>query len=199
MKISLNKIVLLVAATFPLVGCEQLQNSQAFDINAMARNLSANLPQLDKFVFGIAFMVGVWFIYSAVMKLRIYGESRVMMPVNANFSGPLLKFITGIVLIALPSFVDISTYTIWGSTSLLTYDYAGLLPVGWKDLEMGLLGIIQLFGYIAFVRGLIMLKNTAGQNAPQGIMGKSLIHLIGGIFCINIVGTIYVLEATFGL
>ena len=52
-----------------------------------------------------------------------------------------------------------------------------------------LLGLVQVMGVIAFIRGWVLLGHAGEQNAQQGMFGKGLTHIIGGILAINIVGT----------
>jgi hypothetical protein len=52
-------------------------------------------------------------------------------------------------------------------------------------------------GFIAFFKGWLMLLKLGGQS-QGGVLGKSLVHIVAGIFAINIFTTWEVLRATFG-
>jgi intracellular multiplication protein IcmC len=56
---------------------------------------------------------------------------------------------------------------------------------------------MQVIGVVAFIRGLLILKELGGGRS-QATMGKALSHLIGGILCINLYNAIQVLETTVG-
>ena len=44
----------------------------------------------------------------------------------------------------------------------------------------------------------MILARANNKGSPPGQGGKGAVHLIGGIFAVNILGTIDILKATFG-
>ena len=69
----------------------------------------------------------------------------------------------------------------------------------WMQFVSACFRIIQLFGTIAFIRGLVILSHAGDRGHGQNTVGKGMTHIIGGILCINIYGLINVIIATFGL
>ena len=143
---------------------------------------------------------GFGLIFSAVYKLRAYGEVRTMMPSGAEFMGPLSRFAIGMMLIFLPNVIDSFLMTVWGTSSVVSISSVSLGDLDkWPEAKRAILGFVQLFGYVAIVRGLILLNRAATKGAQPGTMGKGLTHLIGGVLAVNIGGTINVLKATLGV
>jgi intracellular multiplication protein IcmC len=58
--------------------------------------------------------------------------------------------------------------------------------------------IIQTLGYVAFLRGWMMIAKSAGQGGggQGGSTGKGLVHVFGGILAINIVSTLQIVNNT---
>ena len=52
---------------------------------------------------------------------------------------------------------------------------------------MGVIYFIRLIGYIAFVRGFLLLNQAgSGQQGQQGSIGRGLTHIFGGAAAINL-------------
>ncbi|MCK4608449.1 MAG: type IV secretion protein IcmC [Gammaproteobacteria bacterium] len=185
----------LVVALLMLSGCDLNIDPTAW--NQMLETLQKNFPAVTRLIFAIAYLAGIFFIFSALHKLRAYGEARTMMPSHAQLGGPLTQFALGIALMFLPSVVTISVASLWGEGSLMawpTISYAVSSQV-WDTV----FGIIRILGYIAMVRGLMLMARSTGQGAQQGTFGKGMVHLIGGILAANIGGTIRMIAASFGI
>jgi len=168
------------------------------DLGTLLQNVKKDMPRLLRFITAVSYFAGLWFAFSGVYELRIFGQSRVMMPTNVNMTGPMIRLIVGMFMMFLPSFVNISVYTLWhyGSSSVLLYP--NQTKAGWRDVMEGTIAVVRLIGYIAFIRGLILVTRSAKQGAPQGLLAKAMTHIIGGILAINVVGTLDALKGTFG-
>jgi len=166
------------------------------DVANMMETLQKNYAAIEMLIFGVAYVAGFALLLSAVYKLRAYGQVRTMMPSNAQLAGPLIQFSMAIALIFLPSIVTISVTSLWGSNSLLAWPGGG---DNWDKILSAVFGMVRILGYIALVRGIILLSRASQPGAQQGTFGKGMTHLIGGIFAINIWGTVTVLSASFGI
>jgi len=105
----------------------------------------------------------------------------------------------GLGLLYFPTVVNVSIQSLWvysSSSSILKYPSE---PSSWDAFVQPLIDTIRLFGLIAVVRGLVILTRIAGENPQPGSMGKGLMHIIAGTLAINIVGTIDMIKATFGI
>lgn len=172
----------------------------AADLARIMQNLGENLHTIIKFLIATSYVMGVWFISSAVNELRIYGQARTMMPLQTSFTGPLARLLAGIVLLFLPGVIDISIYSLWNygaaEASTLRFDTTG--STQWDAVMNGIRLLIQTFGYISIMRGFILLSRIGKQGAQPGMFGKGIMHVLGGILAVNIIATVRLIEATLG-
>ncbi len=174
------------------------------NFNTMLSALKNNCGPIIIFVGATAYVMGIWFIVSAVMGLKRLGESAAMASqTHGSMSGPLMKLIIGVVLVYLPSTIDVSVTTLWGygilgsdSSSVVSYSAASSDPFG--PIKEGAIAVVRVIGYVSFVRGLVMLSHSGDQGSQQGSFGKGFMHIIGGVLAINIVGTIKIIGNTLG-
>jgi intracellular multiplication protein IcmC len=195
MKINKNLVSIFVLLTLvTLAGCSRVELPSG-GIQAMLQNLADNCEPLIRLAVASAYLMGLGCIVSAMYKLRAYGEVRTMMPSNAQMAGPALKFMVGILLLFLPTVINISVYSLW-------HDHILEYPGGsdWSaSIEAAIFTVIKLFGVIAVVRGLVLMARSSSQGAQPGILTKGLVHLVGGIMAINIWGTLIAIGATLGI
>jgi intracellular multiplication protein IcmC len=169
------------------------------DFGYMITALKENLPAVVRLLNATAYVTGIWFIFSAIHELRIYGQARTMMPGNIQLNGPVTKLILGALLLFLPGTIDMASFTLWGYGKENIQEYYTVADTVWAPVFNGVLALVRVVGYIAFIRGILLLSRSAGQQKQPGMFGKGLIFLIGGILSINIIGTIKMIQATFGL
>jgi intracellular multiplication protein IcmC len=131
------------------------------------------------------------------MGMKHFGEMRTMQSREHGVWGPIIELLIGAALIYLPSSVQGVMSTFWTSTNPYAYlTSSTALNSAFVD---ACYSVIQLIGVIAFIRGLIMLQQAGSERAQPHMLGKALSHLVGGILCINLYGTIQTLEATVGM
>lgn len=163
----------------------------------MIENIAKQIPNVQSLVIAIAYVMGMVFIIMGIIRLKHAGEMRTMMSHEHSMKAPLIYIFVGAALIYFPSSLQVGLSTFW--TNPNPFDY----PVGkdqWTQFVHTCLLIIQLFGIIAFIRGLVMLAQLGGHGGGhQGGLGKSLTHIIGGIFCINISQFVEVVMVTLGI
>lgn len=190
MQIQKLKRQVLVAIT--LVSIPWISAYAIFDREALFR-VSGNIT---RFIVACSYVLGFWFIYSAIQELKVYGQARTMMPLNSSFTGPLAKFLIGTVLMYLPSMVQVGVWTLWNydvhSSQFIMYPDA----THFHEAAIVAVVIIRIIGYVSFVRGFVMLSRIAHQSNPPGMTGKAILHIIGGLLAINIMGTLKIMEAT---
>lgn len=168
------------------------------DFTQMLQNLQSTMPNLMRFVTGFCYVMGLWLILKGVYKLKRYGQMRTMMAANLSIAKPLIVMLVGAGLIYLPGVIDVGIETLWaqGSSSVLSY------PTGsgsWEAFINPLIDVVRLFGFIAFVRGWMILAKFGAEQAQPGTGGKAIMHMMGGLLAMNIVGTWDVIKATFGI
>ena len=171
------------------------------DIGVMLTNLKAAFGSLKALTAAIAYLSGIGLIFKGLAMFRSFG--RQSMSEQPEIAGPLVYIIVGAILIYLPTNIDVNLVTIFGTTELgAASELLSYTPdLGGQNL-MDFLNVIvsylQLLGLIAFVRGWLILSKMGQRGEQPGSFTKGLMHIIGGILLINLVGTIQVLANTFG-
>lgn len=185
---------------FSLAGCGDVQAPS--DLGQIFINLSASITGIWQLTTGFCYLAGVMFTATAVLKLKAYGELRVMAATSqASLKGPLIYLFVAAVFLYLPeafSILMMTTFGYAGASTELQYTES---PVGGFSLEAmeAVIQLIQLVGLFAFVRGWFMIAKLAHGPSHQEGIAKAVTHIIGGILAINILGTKDVLVATLGL
>jgi len=192
--IVVKKGILIIALVLLTTGCSSIN---ADSIGDMLVTFSSNFPQLKKLIFAFSYLAGFWFIMSAVHKFKMLSNPSSAAQTSAG--GVIVQLLMGAMLLALPSFIQMVLYSLWGTESIMK-------PSGFSNgmlsanVERAVVGLIQLLGYVAVVRGLMILARVGRmQQTGRDSFGKGMMHIIGGILSINIVKTIEVLKNSFGL
>lgn len=160
-------------------------------------NLVNHIPNLTRLVTAFAYVMGMVFVFSGILKLKHVGESRTMMSHEHSLKGPITYIVIGAMLIYLPSTVQVGLTTFW--TEPNPYGYLEEHDQ-WAEFINACFMIVQLVGIIAFIRGLIILAQAGGgHGGHQGGFGKGVTHIIGGILCINLYQFIQVIMVTLGI
>lgn len=179
-----------------LAGCN---TSSAPNYQNMLISLSSSYPAIWKLTTAFAYVLGFYFIMKAVMALKQYGESRTMMSSSHSLKTPMAYILAGSALIFSPTVYKDILLTTFGTTQttcIMCYENVS----GWStQASDALFGLVQVVGVMAFVRGWIYLAKAGEQGGQPNSFGKGLTHIIGGVLCINIIGTYQVLSNTFGL
>jgi intracellular multiplication protein IcmC len=167
----------------------------ALSAEDMIINIATQLPALMRMVTALAYVLGMYFMFQGLLKLKEYGEARTMMSQQHSMKAPLIYLIIGALLIYLPTTVSVSLNTFW--TDPNPYAYIDQQS-DWSQFWNVCFVIVQFVGVIAFIRGLVILSHlsTGGQ---QGEFGRGVTHIIGGVFCINIYQFVQMIFVTLGI
>ena len=162
----------------------------------MIKNISTQIPNLMYLITALAYVMGMFFVFHGVMALKHYGEQRTMMSGQPHLKGPMIYITVGALLLFLPNSVQTGMSTFW--TQPNPYGYL-LQQDQWSQFINNCFMVVQLFGTIAFIRGLVILTHLSGQGGQPGTLGKGLTHIIGGIMCINIYQFVQMVMVTLGI
>jgi intracellular multiplication protein IcmC len=174
--------------------------TSTYNATDMLLNLQKSLPGLFNLAVGGAYVMGVALTLKGIYDLKIYGESRTMMSSHTNIKGPLMTLFVGAMCIFSPSAFSVVMESTFGYSSVLSYNqFPTSSGQALSQSEIVILQIIQVIGAYAFVRGWVLLARSSSGQGGHGLFGRGLIHVIGGVFAINIVGTCNVIAATFGI
>jgi intracellular multiplication protein IcmC len=175
-----------------------LATGTSISAQTMLINFAKSVPNLMRMVTAIAYVMGMYFIFYGVVKMKELGESRTMMSREHSIWGPIVLLTVGALLIYLPTSVQVGMSTFWTNPNPYGYEDAEKSDQ-WAQFFAVCFTIIQLVGVIAFIRGLVILSHMGGGHAQQGTFSKGLTHIIGGIFCINMYETVQVILVTLGV
>lgn len=188
--------VLLMAVAPVCVAAESTTGVSSLSAQDMLVNISKQVPSLMRLVTAIAYVLGMIFIVSGVIKLKHAGEMRTMMSREHSLMGPIIMLSVGAMLLYLPSSVQVGMTTFWADPN----PYAYLKQKDqWSEFINVCFTIVQLIGTIAFIRGLVLISHLGSGGGQHGTMSKGMTHIIGGILCINIYEFIKVITATLGI
>ena len=168
---------------------------------AFLSRVEALIPPFGNVVIAFCFIAGIVLIMRAILLAGRAGEG----PGALGRSGLwtiLGHFAIGALLIALPSTIESSVATLFGSNEIeepsMIFAYAPqmLAPASTdaaRKIIVSLLTVVQFIGLIGLVRGLFLL-NQAPSHPGQGLIGRGTTHLVGGAFAMNIVVFVSMIE-----
>lgn len=166
-------------------------------------NIANTLVPVQKLIVGAGYLIGCAFIFKAIYSLKMYGEARTMQSSSTSIKEPLVFLIIGALLIYSQTAFEIMMQTSFGYQNILEYAPVNSGSDAFNTLfgSGSLVGrplsiIIRVVGYIAFIRGWVLIARSASQGQPPGGTGKGLMHVFGGILAINIVGTLNMINNT---
>jgi intracellular multiplication protein IcmC len=168
------------------------------DAAMMVQNLSRSYPGLWRLFTAAAYLLGFMFGFKGVYALKAYGEARTMMSSNASLKGPMTYFMVSVALIFSPQVYHDFLFTTFGTPNTTPLSWSSSTYGMSTDTVKALLGLIQIVGVIAFIRGWLYIAKTADGGGQGNNFGKGLTHIFGGIMAINIAGVRDVLWNTFG-
>lgn len=144
-------------------------------------------------VYWAASLIGVFLAIGAVLKFIdvAHGKAQIRTPL-------IMMFASAALISSLGAMDVISNSMSMGANVANPGDV--LLPAGTAGgcnaVYKGVLVFIQLIGFVAFVRGWLLINQYA-QQAREGIIGRALTHIFGGVMAINIKMTVSIFYATF--
>lgn len=165
------------------------------DASVMINNIAGQVPILMHMVTAIAYVMGMYLIFMGILKLKQYGEARTQMSGQHHLKEPMAFLIIGALLIYLPTSVQLGLQTFWSNP--VPYGYTTDQNY-FVQLYQSVFLVVELFGTIALVRGLLMLSKAGGGHGQPGQFAKGVTHIIAGLLCINLYGLVQVILETLG-
>lgn len=163
---------------------------------AEAAVLTSNFEIIADIVETVSVLIGLSLVIGGIFQMKRYGESRTMMSGQHSIAGPLMMLVAGAMLLIMPTFVGTAVLALWGTRSPLSYPGG---PGGYDSLVPPILMFVRIIGVGSFVRGIVLMSRTGSQQSQPGALGKALIHILAGVLCVHIMGTIDLLEQLLGL
>ena len=181
------------------------------DLADILTNLSKLLGPLITFLLIFSYVAGIIMVMKGISGLRAFGSHAK----PGEMTGPLVYILVGTVLLYLPSTTDIVTKTIFGggagsvvgagqinlsalgSASTVLLSYAPVAIEGqWASLVDTVILYVQFIGFLAFIRGWIIISHAGQQGSQPGTVAKGATHIIGGIIAVNFLPMVQIVHAT---
>lgn len=164
-------------------------------LNAL-NNLSASYPGLLTLFEAICYVGGFSILAMSFVRLS-------KMQPHESKAGVIVSIFTAISLMAAPSMMSTLASTLFGSAECGAsrfIDYMESCKAGDRSPYAPVLQFVQFYGFFAFIRGWFLINKASKPAAqdPDGTKVKGAMHVIFGVMCIHIKGTLGVLGATFG-
>lgn len=167
--------------------------AQSASISTMFAAGTASFAAITKLVQYSSYLIGIFLIIGSIFKFSQLGSNQ-----QLTAKTPIVMFLVGTGIFALTGSISIVSQTL----SMGTVGPGNALMPATTGLDAsvsaamtGVLTFIKMIGYVAFIRGWLML-NAAGQG-KEGMINRGLTHLGGGVACINIPIFAKILAATF--
>lgn len=167
-------------------------------IGETIKNLAKSTPNALWFFSGLSVTAGVVMIFYAVFKLKSLADFRSHASGQTEIAKIISLMIIGGIFVWMPYMIDVLTYTVFqrGVTSLNSIPIRSQISY---DYVLAMTQILQVVGVVSFVRGFFILSTMARSQPQPGTMGKAATHIIAGVFLINIVAFVRLVENTFGV
>lgn len=170
--------------------------------DAIFAHLDGSLNKVYPMLIGLAYTLGVLLILKSMLMFKKHGYKTAFMSASSSLLGPFAVLLIGVMLIYTPSVLDIFFMTIYGSSEVQnTMTWASAASTdAWYAALVPMIGLIQVIGLCAFIRGWTLLLRATGEGqSTPGSVGKGVMHIIGGVMAVNITGTIDLINQSLGL
>jgi intracellular multiplication protein IcmC len=154
--------------------------------------------KINNLLFGLTYLIGLGIIFSSLMQLKKFGQRSAMMQSQASLLGPICRLFLGVIVMYLHEFLNIVYQTTWGENVGDVLDLQSkTTDTGIDSIVKPMAGFIQFIGLIAVIRGFMVLQRTASESGNQpGQLSKGFTHIVGGVFAINILGLVHLIEGS---
>ncbi|MBU1628767.1 MAG: hypothetical protein KKH06_01595, partial [Gammaproteobacteria bacterium] len=161
--------------------------------HSMLIGLEQNLPELWRFVTGATYLAGIFFAVRSLFLFKEYGEGFASQK-SPDIRKPLVCLLTATVLLYWPDIYHSLMETVYRTSTVTPYSYQK--ESDYTDLIKVCGHVIQFIGFIAFIRGWMLLANIYQEGSRGGGLSKAMAHIIGGLLAINIFGTWLIVESS---
>jgi hypothetical protein len=160
----------------------------------MLETFRESFPGLTQLLTALAYLFGMIAGTQAVLLFRRRQHDH-----SITSAAIITSFLTCATFLYLPTAIDAGQETFFGSPTILSYSAGSAVSKEGQVVLDTVLQFVQLVGLWAFIWGFALLKRAHARVFEPALNGKAVTHIIGGIFCLNIVASLQLLAETFGL
>lgn len=155
-----------------------------------------NFPGLTQFLTMLAYGIGLWSGVSTVCLL----QRRQRFDGSVTLGAIIVRAALCATCLYLPTAVLSAQETFFASPTILSYSVGSAVSAPGHIVLDVVIRFVQLVGLWTFLWGWVLLNRAHGRgHYDPGLGTKALAHLVGGIFCINIVAALQMVAQSFGL
>lgn len=187
-----NKTFVMGALMMGMLMLPNIAMADSVNIGSMFANFTASSLALIELVKYAINIIGLYLVVGAIFKYVKKSHDP-----NNDLKGPLMMAACGIGIFALTDTISVVSQTMTlgdGPGSILAPKGNGISAASSAAIE-GVITFVRLLGYIAFVRGWLLLVDY-GNGKTDGTMGRALTHIFGGVAAINLNMTLKILANT---
>ncbi len=169
------------------------------DMALQAAVMLHNLGTIAVIVNMVSIMTGVGLVSTGLFSMKRYGEMRTFMSHQMTIWMPLAQIFGGIMCLMLPTMITTILRAFWGEGQTMPLAYTG---TGLHDIDVYVPVVnafIRLIGVGAIIRAAVLFARSGSSGHQPGILGKAILHVFGGIFCIHILGTVHLIKYIFNI
>lgn len=166
-------------------------------VSDILAHLRGQLPALWRVTTGFCYLMGIVMALKSIAQFRAFTDSR-QSAVSPEFKKPMISLILAMVFLYAPRMAKISLFTLFQVDSPTAY----IPDAGGSDFSVmiQILGnIVEFIGFVAFIRGWILLSHISHSGSQPGQFAKAMSYIIGGICALNIFGTWEIIKGTLGI
>ncbi|MCS5708313.1 hypothetical protein CC99x_005280 [Candidatus Berkiella cookevillensis] len=179
-------------------------DTSSFSLDLALQNLSYAFTSLKALIVALSYVLGVGMVVRGLMMYRQLANVTMSSAQRGELAGPMVWIIVGVILVYFPRTLESSLTTVFatGDTAAAS-ELIGYVTISgverWREISEIIVNYMKLIGYIAFLRGWIILSKMGHSGSQPGSIGKGIVHIVGGVLLINVIDTVNLLARTFGL
>lgn len=150
-------------------------------------NVIPHIQQWWPVIIVLAYVTGITF---AVMSCA----QAISKKQRFNRSTAVWTFISAVLLLNIPAFLDSLSMTVFNQSSEQTLSYSPPSSPGSVYIQFAVYAIMTV-GIIGIIRGICLMRDAANQAQN---FSRAIVHMIGGIIAVNLIKFLQGIGATIG-
>jgi len=187
------------------------------DIQDMLSNLRSLLNPMLNLILVISFVLGILMVLRGLLMMRAFSMPLTQAARPGEIAGTLVYLFVGSILIYIPTASDAVSATFFGNSgvglfsnsesgfqqnakNIASAQIMGYAPIAledqWADLLDTVVLYVQFIGFIAFVRGWLLVAQSGQPGVQPGSITRGIVHVVGGILAINFLPLVDAIQTT---
>ena len=159
-------------------------------IAALAAEIGTQITALEFLLRAIFYVIGLFLVVRSLVQAARRSSQG---PQSGSWASPIAGFVTGAAFLSFPTTLSVLVASVFGAPeiaspqSIFSYDQGTLDSLDGTvavPVISVIVALIQLIGFIAVARGLLML-NRAAASEPGAFLGPGLTFVSAGVLAAN--------------